>query len=72
MWHGWETGQMHTGFCSGHLMERNHLEDLGVDGANIKINLQEVRWGGMDWTDLAQDRYRWRALVKAVMNLRVP
>jgi len=63
---------MHTGFCSGHLMERNHLEDLGVDGANIKINLQEVRWGGMDWTDLAQDRYRWRALVKAVMNLRVP
>ena len=61
---------MHTGFCSGHLMERNHLEDLGVDGANIKINLQEVRWGGMDWTDLAQDRYRWREHLNAVVNLR--
>jgi hypothetical protein len=34
---------MHTGFSSGHLRERNHLEELGVDGDNIKINLQEVR-----------------------------
>ena len=38
-----------------------------------KINLREVgRGGGMDWIDLAQDRERWRALVNAVMNLRVP
>jgi hypothetical protein len=39
---------------------------------NIKMNLREMRWDGTDWIRLAQDRDQWRALVKAVMNLRVP
>jgi hypothetical protein len=39
---------------------------------NIKMDLGEMRWGGMDWIHLAQDRDQCRALVNTVMNLRVP
>jgi len=39
---------------------------------NIKMDLQEVGYGGMDWTELAQDWDRWRALVNPEMNLLVP
>jgi len=39
---------------------------------NIKMDFQEVGWGGMDWTDVAHNRERWPVLVNAVMNLRVP
>jgi hypothetical protein len=45
---------------------RRRLED------NIKMDLRQVGWGGMDWINLDQDRDRWRALVNAIMNLRVP
>jgi len=36
----------------------------------VIIDLQEVGWGGIDWIDLAEDWYRWRSLVSAVLNLR--
>jgi hypothetical protein len=39
---------------------------------NIKMDLLDIGWGGVDWIGLAQDRDKWRALVNAVMNLRVP
>jgi hypothetical protein len=39
---------------------------------NIKMNLREIGWDGMDWIDLAQDRDQWRAIVNTIMNLRVP
>jgi CRISPR/Cas system-associated protein Cas7 (RAMP superfamily) len=39
---------------------------------NIKMDLQEVGCGGMEWIKLAEDRDRWRALVDAVMNLQIP
>ena len=46
---------------------RDHLGDPGMDR---KMDFQEVGCEGMDWIELAQDRYRWQALVNAVMNLR--
>jgi hypothetical protein len=39
---------------------------------NVKMDLREIGWGGMDRIDLAQDRDQWRALVNTVMNLRAP
>jgi hypothetical protein len=39
---------------------------------NIKMDLRDIGWDGIDWIDLAQNRDQWRALVNTVMNLRVP
>jgi hypothetical protein len=39
---------------------------------NIKMDLREIGWDGVDWIDLAQDRDQWQALVNTVINLRVP
>jgi hypothetical protein len=64
-------GEASTGFWWGNLRERDYWGDPGLDGRNIEMNLQEMGCGGMDWNELAQDRDRWRALVNAVMNLRV-
>ena len=55
----------------GRPKEKDHLEDLDR-WKDINLNLQEVGWRGMDLIDLAQDRDGWRALMKAVVNLRVP
>ena len=52
-------------------MEGDRLEDAGID-VKIILKIIFVEWDwGMDWIDLAQDRDRWRAVVNAVMNLRV-
>jgi len=61
-----------TGVWWGDLIDRDHWEDLDVDGRKLlKCNIQEVGWD-MDWMEMAQDRDRWRALLKALMSLRVP
>jgi hypothetical protein len=39
---------------------------------NSKMDLREIGWDGVDWIDMAQDRYQWRALVNTVLNLWVP
>jgi len=51
----------------------DYFEELGVDGSVIsKWIFKKVVWGGMECIALAQDRDRWRSLVKAVINLQVP
>jgi hypothetical protein len=65
MWHVWGEGR------SAYLKEGDHLEDRGAVGRVI-LKLILEKWEGMDWMALAQDRDRWRTLVNAVMNFRVP
>jgi len=73
MLHVGRTGEVHTGFWSEDMMERDHLEDLDVDGRMIlKWIFNKWNGGGKDWIALTPDRERWRALANAIMNLRVP
>ena len=61
---------MHTGFRWEEPRKRGHFEDQGNGSENIiKMDIQEVGWGGMDWIDLAQNMDRGWAVVNAVMNL---
>jgi hypothetical protein len=64
MWHAW--------VLVGKPEGKDHLEDQGVDGrTGSKRILRSLVGGGLEWIKLAQDRDRWRAVVNAVMNLRV-
>jgi hypothetical protein len=71
MWHVWGIGVYRVLVRKPE--GKYHLEDPGVDGRIIlRWFFRKGGFGGMDWIELAQDRDRWRALVNAVMNLRVP
>jgi len=63
---------VHIGFWWGNLRGKRPLGRPRDRWEDIKMDLQEVGCGGMDWIDLAQDRDRWRAVMNMVMNLRVP
>jgi hypothetical protein len=50
---------------------RDHLEDLAVED-NIRTDLREIGWKGMDWLQQRQDRGQWWAIVNMIMNFRIP
>jgi hypothetical protein len=62
----WGRREIHTGFWWGNPKERDHLEQLGIGGKVI------LKWEGVDWIHVAQDRDKWWVLVSMVMNLQVP
>jgi hypothetical protein len=69
--HRWERRDIHMVWVEKLEGKRTHLRH-GRRCEGIKMDLQEVGEDRVDWMKLTQDRDRWRALVKAVMNLRVP
>jgi hypothetical protein len=72
MWHARERGETCTGFWWESAKERDHPKDQDVDaGMRLEWILETLAGRGVEWIQLAQDRDRWRAVVNAVMNLRV-
>jgi len=70
LWHIRRTGEVHTGFLEGRSEGRRQLPSSRHRWEdNIKMDRQEVGWGGLDWVALAQDRDRCWALVNAVMKI---
>jgi hypothetical protein len=68
----WEIREVPKGLRWGDLGSENIWKRPRRSWENdIKMGLQEVGWGGMDWIDLAQDKDRWRVLVNAGLDLRV-
>jgi hypothetical protein len=65
-------GEAYAGFWWGNLGKKTIGRPRCRWEDNIKMDMQVVECGGIDWMDLAQDRDRWWALVKGVMNLRDP
>jgi hypothetical protein len=66
-------GEVHTGFWWGCQRVRDHWEGPDVGrGIILKLISRRIRWKGISWIDLAQNRKSWRKIVNAVMNLRVP
>jgi hypothetical protein len=63
---------VHTEYWWGNVREIDHLRSRRRWEGNLKMDPQEVGFGGTDWIDLAGDKDRCRILVNAVMNLRVP
>ena len=72
MWHVWETEGAYEDLVGRPEGKRPFGRRRSRWEGNIKMDIQEVGWGGVDWLDLAEHRDGWRALVNAVMNFRVP
>ena len=68
----WIPDDNHAGFWWGNLQERPLGRPRHTWEDNIQMDLQEMGCGGMDWIVLAKNKDRWRALVTALTNLRIP
>jgi hypothetical protein len=71
MYHAWERGATCTGFWWESPKEKDNSKDERVDGRIGSKRTLGILVGGVEWIDLARVRDRWRAVVNAVMNLRV-
>ena len=64
-----EKGKVYRRFVGGHLIERDHLQDQGVEVRIVlKIDIKETELKSVDWIKLAQDRDKWQSVVNMVMN----